>query len=320
MVEISTPPPGSVSGALHYIPPNLCAFEPATKVAQGTETNTLVWIGGLFDTLLSVAYPSAIAQALPITWNTVLVSLGSAGLSWGVSSIADDANDLAKIVEYFRNKRPGGKIVIMGHSTGCQDCMEYVVGPDADKRPSVDGVILQAPVSDREALVHGLSESQYKDAVEAAERLVKEGHPEDALPNRLTSPAFGKIAITAKRWLDIASPPPDHAGADDYFSSDLPNERLAHSFGRISPKSPLLILYSGAEENVPPSIDTKSLVQRWSMIVKENDGHVDEVNGGVVPGATHNLNGIAPEIVHDLTNRVTSFIERLDRQEFNARA
>ena len=29
---------------------------------------------------------------------------------------------------YFRGLRPGREVVLMGHSTGCQDVMEYVVG------------------------------------------------------------------------------------------------------------------------------------------------------------------------------------------------
>lgn len=29
---------------------------------------------------------------------------------------------------YFKHLRPGREVVLMGHSTGCQDVMEYVVG------------------------------------------------------------------------------------------------------------------------------------------------------------------------------------------------
>lgn len=318
-MAFSALPPSSQAGTLHYIPPNLCAFEPTPNSVRSSN-NTLVWIGGLFDTLMSVSYPFVVAQVLPPTWSLAMASLGSAGMSWGVSSIARDADEVAKIVRYFQEKRPGGKVVIMGHSTGCQDCIEYVAGPNASSRPSVHGLILQAPVSDREALVHSLSEAQYAEPVKVAQQMVREGRPKDALPNALTAPAFGRIAISAKRWLDIASPPPAHEGADDYFSSDLPDERLISSFGKIPASTPLLILYSGSEENVPPSVNTASLVWKWSRIVKDAGGQVDENNSGLVPGASHNLNGNPDEVVQDLSKRVIGFIERLDRHEFRANA
>ncbi len=40
-----------------------------------------------------------------------------------------------------------GEIIIMGHSTGCQDSLLYL---GQGKDPKIKGVILQAPVSDIE--------------------------------------------------------------------------------------------------------------------------------------------------------------------------
>ena len=121
MESTTTPPASSHPGTLHFIPPNLSAFEPTKPLALSANVNTLIWIGGLFDTYLSVSYPLAIAQSLNPTWSVVMASLDSAGKGWAASSISRDADDMAKIVAYFKNQRPGGKIVIMGHSTGSQD-------------------------------------------------------------------------------------------------------------------------------------------------------------------------------------------------------
>ena len=52
------PPPSSHPGTLHYIPPNLCAFEPYKPVAGGANLNTLLWIGGMYDTCLLYTSPS----------------------------------------------------------------------------------------------------------------------------------------------------------------------------------------------------------------------------------------------------------------------
>ena len=37
--------------------------------------------------------------------------------------------------------------------------------------------------------------------------------------------------VSAKRRLSLASPGPSHSGEDDFFSSDLDDERLATTFG-----------------------------------------------------------------------------------------
>ncbi|KAK4546055.1 hypothetical protein LTR36_002192 [Oleoguttula mirabilis] len=310
------PSAGAHPGTLHYVPPNLCAFEPTKPLVRSANINTLIWIGGLFDTLLSVSYPLKIAQALGPTWSLVTASLGSAGKSWGVSSIAKDAEDIAKIVAYFRGQRPGGKIVIMGHSTGCQDCMEYLVGAKAGQRPVVEGVVLQAPVSDREAIASHLPEAFMHEANQLALKMCREGHDKNMMPTRLTKALFSGIAITARRWVDIASPGPDHAGADDYFSSDLPDERLKSTFGRLPASIPLLILYGGSDESVPASVNKDELVHRWIRTVQEGGGQVDRVNGSIVPDATHNLNSIPEPVVRDLVQRVVGFVGRLDNGDF----
>ncbi|KAK0932525.1 hypothetical protein LTR29_015902 [Friedmanniomyces endolithicus] len=320
-----SPPPSAHPGTLHFIPPNLSAFEPtkpSPSNTPSTPTNTLLWIGGLFDTPLSTTYPLALAAALPPTWTLATASLGSAGHSWGTASIAQDAKEIAKLVDYFRSMRPAegengkgegrGKVVIMGHSTGCQDCMEYLVGAGSSHRPAVEGVILQAPVSDREALGVAMAGTALREANEVAVGMCEEGREADGLPNRLTRGVFGRIAITARRWVDIAM----SGGADDYFSSDLTEERLRGTFGRLRPGTPVLVLFSGCEENVAEGFDKEGLVGRWMGVVEGGGGRVDRVDGGVVPGATHNLNGCSEAVVDDLVQRVVRFVGRLDGGEF----
>lgn len=308
------PAANATPGTLHYIPPNLSAFEPSKPLSQPSDRiNTLLWVGGMFDTFGSVAYPFVLAHSLGPSWTLMTAALSSAGHSWGTSTIARDAEDMAKIVAYIKEQRPNGKVVIMGHSTGCQDCMEYAVGKnsDADRRPAVDGLILQAPVSDREALQKELPETFKHEADQLALKMCREGHEKEVMPSRLTKSVFGRLAITARRWVDVSSPGPDHNGADDYFSSDLPDERLSGTFGKLPSRTPLLILYSGNEENVPDSLDKEKLVQRWIGIVKAGSGSIDE-NSGLVKGASHNLNGNPEEVVQDLVRRVNAFLARMN--------
>lgn len=315
---MASPHQATYNGRFHYIPPGLVAFEPSRNTASSESQNTLIWIGGLFDTLGSVSYPFSIASALPSTWSLATVSLSSAGKSWGVSSIFQDANEIAKIVAHFEQLRPSGKIVIMGHSTGCQDCIEYLTGSGSDSRPKVDGVILQAPVSDREAIAHELPEAMLHEANQMALKMCREGKDKDAMPYRITKNVFGRAAITARRWVDIASPGPDHTGADDFFSSDLSDDRLRRTFGKLPPATALLILYSGNDESVPPSVDKQKLVSRWINAAKQAGGQVDEKNGSIVPGATHNYGGCPDAVVQDLVRRVVGFVTRLDNGDFRA--
>ena len=116
--------------------------------------------------------------------------------------------------------------------------------------------------------------------------------------------------------MDISSPGPDHRGADDFFSSDFDVDRLKESFGRLPAKTPVLILFSGNEENVSSDLDKEGLVKKWTSVAKDAGANIDDTNGGVVSGASHNLNGNPDNVVQDLVRRVLGFVDRLDKNEF----
>jgi pimeloyl-ACP methyl ester carboxylesterase len=290
-------------GKLHKYSKRLVAFE---HDSGEPPTHLLLWVGGLGDGLLTVPYPSMLAQKLPPHWALVEVMLLSTLNGFGVSSLQQDVKELKECVKYFRNLMgENGKIVLMGHSTGCQDAMEYVTGPGKDSRLPLDGVILQAPVSDREAIGDSLGES-HKKIVETAQAFVQDGRSDDVLPLALGKSLFGKAPISAYRWLSLLSPKKD--GDDDYFSSDLTHERLKNTFGSFPKRTPLLILCSGADEHVPSHIDVSALIQKWTDIVETGGGVVDSENGGIVPGAFHNLMRNDEQVVNDLCQRVGKFL------------
>ena len=202
--------------------------------------NFLLFIGGLGDSILTVPYPSRIAESLPPTWGLVEVMISSSATAFGCGSLKRDADEIAECVKYFRSINPDGKVVLMGHSTGCQDLMQYLTGDanklhskfederqerdDAGKRPRVHGAILQAPVSDREGIeVTGYDKNIFQQAITLAESWVKDGKGEDCLPLGLTNQFFGPIPVNATRFLSLTLP----GGDDDFFSSDLSDEMLA---------------------------------------------------------------------------------------------
>lgn len=299
-------------GILHHYTSRLVAFEHGASSDQ-TDRNVLLWIGGLGDGLLTVPYTTAIAASLPSNWCLVQPVLFSTYTGWTVGSLNRDAKELGRCVEYFKNLRPGLKIVLMGHSTGSQDCMEYLVGEESKDRPDIQGVILQSGISDREGMVAGMEDGMYEKSCKIALQWVDEGRGDDVLPLSVTTKIFG-TPCTASRWLSLASP--DKNGPDDYFSSDLDMQKLESTFGKLPKESPLLILFGGADAFVPPHVDRKGLVAKWTDVVKRGGGVVDEDHGGIIEGATHNLMGDPDHVVQDLVRRVVGFLERVDRSLF----
>ena len=101
---------------------------------------------------------------------------------------------------------------------------------------------MQAGVSDREFLTDSLPSFVYGNSVRLALSYVAEGRGADVLPTAILDNIFS-TPVSARRWLSLASPLPDHSGEDDYFSSDFNDERLRTTFGRLgATKTPLQVL------------------------------------------------------------------------------
>ncbi len=290
--------------------PRLVAFE-HTRTHPSTNSsvqNTLLFVGGLSDGLLTVPYVARLAQVLPPSYALIEVLLSSSYSGWGTSSLDKDCAEISECITYLRNKRPSGKMVVMGHSTGCQDAIHYLTGGKAESRPPIDGVIIQASVSDREATVELLA-GIIDESVRVAQELVKAGRGEELLPFSVTG-HFLHTPICARRWLSLASP--DKKGEDDLFSSDLEDDQLRRTFGSLPARSPLCILYSGNDEYVPKFVDREALVKKWMGIVRRGGGVVDDEYSGLIKGATHSLRGNPDEVVQDLLRRVVGFLDALE--------
>jgi hypothetical protein len=193
----------------------------------------------------------------------------------------------------------------MGHSTGCQDVMEYLVGPGHETRPPIDGGILQAPVSDREGILMSVGPGYYAESCKVAQEMMDAGLARDIMPSKATR-MFGPSPVSARRFLSLASP--NHDGDDDYFSSDLADERLVKTFGKVPARTPLCFIFSGNDEHVPKTTDVSALLQKWTGFVKRGGGKVDEENSGIVENASHNLQGSSAEVVSELVKRVLGFL------------
>lgn len=90
-------------------------------------------------------------------------------------------------------------------------------------------------------------------------------------------------------------------GDDDYFSSDIDDSTLAQTFGRID--KPVLILPSGEDELVPPTVDKAVLLERWMSACPAG---TPSPESAIIPGADHALSSTSSQ--EWLATRVARFL------------
>ena len=138
---------------------------------------------------------------------------------------------------------------------------------------------MQAPTSDRETASLLMPTDLLRTSLRHAEELIAKGKETDIMPADLIPPILAS-PITAYRWHSLVSV----GGDDDFFSSDLPASTLESTFGKIN-KSTLIVL-SGKDEMVPPTIDKVALLKKWVDAMPEGLASKQSV---VLPHAHHEL-------------------------------
>lgn len=162
--------------------------------------------------------------------------------------------------------------------------------------------------------------SLYNDAMALCKATPPKEHSKTLLPWNLTLPILGPVPLTVARFLSLASPEsPSNPAQDDYFSSDLGDEVLKGTFGKLArsewiltPSKPkdnagggkdhsksMLILISGSDEHVSPDINKSQLLSRWSQAVEsqstqESPARVSP-HSQVVENALHDISGSTVE-------------------------
>jgi pimeloyl-ACP methyl ester carboxylesterase len=310
----------------------LVAFE-YTSTPATPKPNSLLFVGGLTDGLGTVPYVTTLAKALETTdWSLFHLVLTSSYKGWGLGSLDQDIEQIGQCVDYVRRVKgasaPQSKVVVMGHSTGSQDVLHYLIAPNPvpqnstvgnanelthQPRPPLDGAIMQAPVSDRDSLLRGVRDvpelkATYDQLVDMARRQV----PGEVLPLNLTTTLGfpSNNPINAYRFLSLASPDsPAHPADDDLFSTDLTDQRLAETFGVVAKRgmlrSRLMALYSGADEFAVPGVDKNALLARWKKATNAGGEGTWDDNSAVIPGASHNVKDVGQD---ELVERVLKYL------------
>ncbi|TQW00270.1 siderophore iron transporter mirB [Cordyceps javanica] len=199
----------------------------------------------------------------------------------------------------------------MGHSTGSQCVLNYLSQPnpisaaaefDEDLehclRLDVDGAIMQAPVSDREAIMlvlrdgfAGRSSEELKSIWEKAEDFAKEtakNEPQSIdtlIPLWMTAPIYFNVPISVRRFLSLTSPDSPHSpGEDDMFSSDLPDEVLAKTFGMIAERETKTSRHSASHTaKLETATAAMRLTHRFQNVLGSKSENVTEDPNAVNP-------------------------------------
>ncbi|KAK5629619.1 hypothetical protein RRF57_005334 [Xylaria bambusicola] len=284
--------PSTFTTTVHPFPspttPHVCAYEVGPQNAR----NALVFIGGLGDGPHTVPYPRAIAKLLQenpsLDYSVFEFRLRSSFSAFGFARLADDVADIAALVKYLRGLGKQ-RVVLMGHSTGCQDCMEYTAPPH--NAPSVDGYILQAPVCDRDAIGLEMGMDKLDETIKTAKQLIDAGRGHDRMSLTQLPEFMRDTPISASRWYSLVA----QDGDDNYFSPNLKDEN------RID--KPILILHSSNDEFVPHQVNKEELRE----LCKPN---IASELSGTIPGATHRVE--EPEAENWLCSTVTKFLQTIE--------
>lgn len=216
----------------------------------GDYKQQVVFIGGLTDGFLATEYLEPLAIALDREkWSLVQFLLSSSYSGYGISSLKEDASELDQLINHLINKEDSEGVVLLGHSTGCQDIVHYMRTNAACSR-AVRAAILQAPVSDREFRA---TLPETAGMIDMASKLISEGQGSELMPREANQDS----PITAYRFHSLCA----YMGDDDMFSSDLSDDQLKQILGHMC-NTPCQVIYSMADEYVPDYVDKKALAQR----------------------------------------------------------
>lgn len=290
----------------------LAAFEIG---GRGCGERAVVCIPGLTDGLLSLRYMPDLAKAVQHQgWRVVQPVLSSSYRGWGTGSLDEDADEIDTLLAFLNKRRGVKNVVLLGHSTGCQDVIRYLkVGR---LKSMVSAAVLQAPVSDREAASLNTEETvaiKLQNFKDMAADMILTGRGDEVMPREASSILGPPHAVTAFRFDSLTG----RMTQDDMFSSDLSDSELRDCLGHVA--VPTLLALSGADEYVPNFVDAGALGERMKGAMAATA--LKLVEHVIIDGGDHGLlkNDSASLFIETVTKFLTQ-IEGCPRLSWEAEA
>ncbi|KAL7722761.1 Hydrolase [Entamoeba marina] len=234
-----------MNGSLHVLDNHVSYF---ITGKHNEDVPLIILLSGLTDTLFSVEYFQQVAKELQHKYYVCSPSLRSSGSGFGHLTIWDDIEDIEKVLQHITTTYKSTNIVIVGHSTGCQDIM-ILLQQQLHKKYPIKKCVLQAPVSDR-------------DAVENDSEIKKFGSQQNQKELISTKYLYDdKYFVSEDRFLSLIAP----GGDEDWFSYDIMDYSTKFKCIDI----PCLFVFGLNDEYVP--LTTKSYKELIERIDKSNE-------------------------------------------------
>lgn len=105
----------------------------------------LCWLHG--KGFMGTPYVQTLSSELQnINWSLCQLHMRSSYMGFGTGSLARDFEDISSAIGYLL-KNGKHQVVLMGHSTGCQNSIHYILNhSNTENSPSVSGVIVCDPL------------------------------------------------------------------------------------------------------------------------------------------------------------------------------
>ncbi|MEW5297317.1 MAG: hypothetical protein WDW36_000534 [Sanguina aurantia] len=99
----------------------------AVAFKTGNHTRHVALVGGLTDGFMFAPVAAPLATALDAAaWSLVQVQLSSSYQGFGISSLDRDAAEMRELVACLGRDHSSSHLVLIGHSTGCQDVARFL--------------------------------------------------------------------------------------------------------------------------------------------------------------------------------------------------
>lgn len=239
---------------------------------NGLKSNTaIIFISGMYGNFLLPKYVSKLYEHFTSKNLFFIQPQLRSFPNFGLKSLNDDIQDIKDLIKFYNLK----KIILIGHSTGCQDIM-YILSKN------VIFAILQGPVSDREILINNTFifnenkgiinniDQNNSDDKSCIDSMKLSALIEKIEESSLELFYFNKTPIRKCRFLSLYK----KYGMDDIFSSDLEDRHFEklNEFG-----IPLYFVLSKNDQYVFKSNKEKLKLIRNSKIIEIDGNH--EIEG-----------------------------------------